>query len=109
MIAFNVFVGDKETPYVKTNFQFGHNDENIDIEIHSKIINNEIDSNIEGFENIVHYFVDEDEEQLEYLKENMNEKYMLFISHVHNNLLEFFYEEEYIIHDGIKNIFKEYV
>lgn len=85
MLAFNRFVQNEEDPYVKTNFQFNHNGENIDIEIHSKIINDEVDSNIIEFENIAHYFVDEDKEQLEYFKENMNENYMLFINHVHNN------------------------
>lgn len=102
MFIIDEFVNDENSPYVKTFFTYNHQDNNIDIEIHSRIVDEQIESIIANFDDILPYFVDDTEEALEELMENDFDKYVTYISHVHNGLLEFFYEEECI--KGLKII-----
>ncbi len=110
MTSFNTFIEDEEESYVRTNFQFNHNNQNIDIEIHSKVNKDgEIWSEIQEFSSIFHYFADESEEELLNIKETMVDKYYQFLNGVHDNLLKFFFEEKYINSDEVMGILSENV
>lgn len=98
--------------YVLSKFTYDHNGEEIDIKIHTKndfnssTSENFLNSTIVDFEDISHYFIDASKEQLELVKKEDLVNYELQISHLHNNLVEFFYEEEYIYRDKIQSVLK---
>lgn len=98
--------------FVKSSFIFNHNDKDINIELYSKILINDdleasFSSNIFEFEKIFHNFVDETDEELEYIKINMPDKFNYYLEAVEEKLINFFYEEEYINIEGIIETIKE--
>lgn len=108
MFIIDEFVNDENSPYVKTFFTYNHQDNNIDVEIHSRIVDNQIESIIANFDDILIYFVDDTEEALDEARENNFDTYVRYINHVHNGLLEFFHEGEYINTLGIKSTLLEH-
>lgn len=113
MVIMNEYKTDENgRGYVETNFVFNHNNKDIDIKLHSRIIidNNfqpSFSSNIIGFERIFHNFIDDTKEELENIKTNMPDKFDYYMNAVEQKLINFFYEEEYINVKGIINTIAE--
>jgi hypothetical protein len=90
----------KENDTVETSIMnYPHNGEVIDkIIFSSEKVELEdgfrLDHEIDNFEDIVIFFVNESQDELEHIKETMNDKYWEYMNHMHYSLINSFLEEE---------------